>query len=101
MSALQYPVEKRFHRFILLDQADFIHPSDRSDEYTIIEISIFEGRSAEAKRNLIRQLFENIHSSTGIAEQDIELTIFETPKSHWGIRGKPGDELSLNYKVDV
>ena len=101
MMALQYPVEKRFHRFILLDQVDFIYPADRSNEYIILEISIFEGRSAAAKKHLIQQLFENIHSSTGIAEQDIEITIFETPKSHWGIRGKPGDELSLNYKVDV
>ncbi|MEM6432015.1 MAG: tautomerase family protein, partial [Deinococcota bacterium] len=26
---------------------------------------------------------------------------FETPKENWGIRGQLGDELSLNYKVDV
>ena len=93
--ALQYPAEKRFHRFILLEQNDFVYPADRSNEYIILEISIFEGRSAETKKNLIQQLFENIHLSTGIALNDIEITIFETPKSHWGIRGKPADELLL------
>ncbi|MFK8084040.1 MAG: tautomerase family protein [Granulosicoccus sp.] len=79
----------------------FIFPSDRSDEYIILEISLFEGRSKETKKQLIRQLFEDIKLSTGIAEQDVELTIIETPKHHWGIRGKPGDELSLNYNVNV
>lgn len=101
MVALQYPVEKRFHRFIMLDHADFIYPADRSNEYIILEISIFEGRTVEAKKHLIQQLFENIPAFTGIAENDIELTIFETPKSSWGIRGTPGDELSLSYKVEV
>jgi hypothetical protein len=49
MEAFEYPPEKKFHRFIALDEPDFIYPSDRSDRYTIIEISIFEGRSVAAK----------------------------------------------------
>jgi rRNA-processing protein FCF1 len=28
----------------------------------------------------------------GIAPQDLEITIFETPKHNWGFRGLPGDE---------
>jgi len=36
MIALQYPVEKRFHRFIPLDQIDFIYPADRSRDYIIL-----------------------------------------------------------------
>jgi hypothetical protein len=49
MQAFAYPPEKRFHRFLALDPADFLYPADRSERYTIIEISIFEGRSVEAK----------------------------------------------------
>ena len=101
MVAFQYPVEKRFHRFIALERNEFIFPSDRSDNYIIIEISIFEGRTIKAKKHLIQELFENIPNATGIAKQDIEITIFETPRSHWGIRGMAGDELRLNYKVEV
>ena len=48
--ALQLPADKRFQRFIALDAADFVHPPDRTGAYTIVEISMFEGRSAEAKR---------------------------------------------------
>ena len=101
VDALQFPVDKRAHRFFPLDAADFLYPAGRTDRYTIIEISMFEGRSAEAKKHLIRLLFERIHAEIGISSEDIEVTITETPKHNWGFRGLPGDEIGLNYKVEV
>ncbi|GLQ31987.1 tautomerase family protein [Litoribrevibacter albus] len=101
MSSLDYPKEKKFHRFISLDTDSFIYPDDRSEHYLIIEISMFEGRSTDAKKSLIRELFKNINDATGISHQDLEITLFETPKENWGIRGLPGDELVLGYKVEV
>ncbi len=101
MQALAYPAEKRFHRFIGLDPDDFLHPGDRSENYLVVEISMFEGRSAEAKKALIRGIFANVTEATGIAAQDVEITIFETPRGNWGIRGVPGDELALGYTVSV
>ena len=101
MDALGLPEEKRFHRFIGLDDADFIYPGDRSRQYTIIEISMFEGRSVDAKKALIRLLFERLETDCGIAPQDVEITIFETPRHNWGIRGLPADELTLDYQVKV
>jgi phenylpyruvate tautomerase PptA (4-oxalocrotonate tautomerase family) len=100
MEALQYPADKRFHRFFPLDKSDFYYPSGRSNRYTIIEFSMFEGRSVEAKKQLIRLLFERLQL-LGISPQDLEITIFETPKHNWGFRGLPGDEHELNYKIDV
>ena len=41
------------------------------------------------------------HERLGIRPEDVEITIFETPKHSWGFHGLPGDEHSLNYKVDV
>ena len=99
--AFRYPPEKRFHRFIHLDDGDFVFPADRSDRYTVIEISVFEGRSAEAKKALVRALYERIATAAGIPPRDVEITIFETPRHAWGIRGLPGDELGLDYKVEV
>jgi phenylpyruvate tautomerase PptA (4-oxalocrotonate tautomerase family) len=101
MEALAYPVDKRFHRFIALDKDAFFYPDDRSENYTIIEIAMFEGRSIDAKKLLIKLIFENIDREVGIGPADVEITISETPRHNWGIRGKPGDELSLDYKVDV
>lgn len=101
VEALSYPADKRFQRFFALDTSDFYYPADRSARYTIIEISMFEGRTTETKKRLLRLLFERIQQQLGIAPQDIEITIFETPKHSWGIRGQPGDELQLNYTVNV
>lgn len=101
MGALSYPQSKRFHRFFELDSSDFFYPSDRSERYTIIEISIFKGRTVQAKKALIRRLYQNFQSNLGLAPNDLEITIFETPRQNWGIRGLPGDELSLSYDVNV
>ncbi|MFK4300687.1 phenylpyruvate tautomerase PptA (4-oxalocrotonate tautomerase family) [Paenibacillus sp. RC254] len=100
VDAFQYPPDKRFHRFFPMNQEDFIFAHDRSQAYTIIEISVFEGRTTEAKKHLIQLLFQRINN-LGIAPQDLEITIFETPKQNWGIRGVPSDELQLNYKVNI
>ena len=99
-AALGLPADKRFHRFIALAPGDFIHPADRSTRYTIIEISIFEGRTKETRKELIRAIFRRFEADLGIAPQDVEITIHERPKENWGIRGKPGDELALSYRVE-
>ena len=62
---------------------------------------MFEGRSVEAKKNLIRLLFARFESDLGIEPADLEITIFETPRQNWGFRGLPGDEHALNYRVEV
>ena len=99
-AALGLPVDKRFHRFIELEDENFIHPSDRGAQYTIIEISLFEGRSKGTKKELIRAIFRRFEDELKIASQDVEITLHESPRENWGIRGKPGDELALNYKVE-
>ena len=101
MEAFALPREKRFQRFFALDRDDFLFPADRSDKYTIVEISVFEGRTPEAKKRLITALFSRVQARANVPPQDLEITIFETPRSNWGIRGKPGDELALDYKVNV
>jgi hypothetical protein len=101
VDALAFPREKRFHRFIPLAQGDFIHPEDRSERYTVIEILLFEGRSVEAKKRFIRLLYERAREQLQLSPMDLELTLIETPRHDWGIRGLPGDELELSYRVDV
>ncbi|MEV0197065.1 tautomerase family protein [Nonomuraea sp. NPDC050691] len=90
------PEDKRFHRFLLLDADDLICPQ-RGDGYLIIEVLCFTGRSDEAKRALIRTLYDRLPYPA----EDVEITIVEMPKVNWGIRGVPADELALTYKVDV
>jgi len=101
IEAFALPRDKKFQRFIALDRDDFVFPADRTDRYTIVEISFFEGRSSDAKRRLITALFSRVAAATGLSTHDLEITLFETPRANWGIRGKPGDELELSYAVNV
>ena len=101
VEALKFPEDKRAHRFFHMERGDFYFPASASEKYTIIEISMFEGRSIDAKKQLIRLLFERVCRDTGRLPNEVEVTITETPKHNWGFRGQPGDEVGLPYKVEV
>ena len=100
VAALDLPVDKRFQRFFPVDASNWFVPEDRSPQYTIIEIIMFEGRTLERKKQLIRLLFERIEQECGIRPQDVEITILESPRANWGIRGLPADELGLSYRIE-
>jgi len=101
VDALKFPPDKRAHRFFHMERGDFYFPASASDKYTIIEISMFEGRSVETKKRLIRLLFERVCAKADRKPNEVEVTITETPKHNWGFRGSAGDELGLAYKVEV
>lgn len=98
---LGLPRDKKFQRFLPLDPENFLFPSDRTAAYTIIEISMFEGRSEERIKGLLKRIMEESAKRLDLHPNDLEITVFQTPKYAWGIRGKTGDELALSYKVNV
>ncbi len=101
IEALSFPKEKKFQRFIGLDEDEMIFPDDKSEQYIIIEIMMMEGRSVETKKALIKMLFEDIEEGVGITSDDIEIVIVESLPSNWGFRGMTGDEIKLDYDVNV
>ncbi|MDF3021647.1 MAG: Tautomerase enzyme [Steroidobacteraceae bacterium] len=101
VEALQFPQDKRAHRFFPMAAEDFYFPASASPRYTIIEISMFEGRAVETRKDLIRLLFARVGELCDRKPNEIEVTITETPRHNWGFRGLPGDEIGLAYKVEV
>ncbi|ROP65762.1 hypothetical protein EDF55_0202 [Curtobacterium sp. ZW137] len=49
----------------------------------------------------MRELFARIESEAGISPHSVEITITETPKVNWGIRGMNAEDLVLDYEIDV
>lgn len=100
VSAFAYPPEKRFHRFFPLDQGQFFYPADRGPDYLILEVLLFPGRSDLAKKAFYREVLRGV-ASLGLNPEAVEITLIEVPRENWCIRGVPGDELALGYRVDV
>ena len=99
--AFGLPADKRAHRFFPLAPEDLVSPPDRSEAYILIELTVMSGRSVDAKKRLVRGIFDRVSGEVGIAQQDIEVVIVEAPPENWGFRGLHGDEAALSYRRDV
>ncbi|MCR4787956.1 MAG: tautomerase family protein, partial [Lachnospiraceae bacterium] len=77
-----------FQRINEYDEENFQKPSFKSDDFTIIELTIFPGRSKEQKRKMIEMITENLNKSLSIDPQDVFITIIEPPLENWGMGGK-------------
>ncbi|WP_337060821.1 tautomerase family protein [Kineococcus sp. G2] len=100
VDVLGLPATKRFHRFLPMAAEDFPTPEGRSERYTIIEVFMFAGRTVATKKAFFQRLYRDFAEHLGIEAIDLEITIVETPRHDWGIRGQAGDELTLAYRVE-
>ncbi|PFG32854.1 tautomerase family protein [Sanguibacter antarcticus] len=100
VGAWQMPRDKRFQRFLWLDDDDLVAPL-RSERYLLIEVVAFAGRSRGARRALIGALYEQVCGPFDLPVDDLEIVLIEAPQESWGIRGVSGDELSLTYPVSI
>lgn len=101
VDALKIPEDDRNQRLDEYAHDDFLVPPGRTDRYVLIEITMFPGRSLDARRNLYRLLVDRL-AQLGIPETDIIIVLHEPPLHNWGIRGgQPASEVRLGFKLDV
>lgn len=78
----------RFQRIIEIDRADFETAPEKTDQFMIIEITMFQGRTKEQKKALIETVTRKLGESLGILPTDIFIVIHEPPNENWGMGGK-------------
>ncbi|HKE97186.1 MAG TPA: tautomerase family protein [Povalibacter sp.] len=99
--ALKIPEDDRQFRYIEHRPEHFQAPPGRTENYTLIDVTLFAGRSMEARRALYRAIVRNL-GELGIAPADVFIVLNEVPLENWGIRGGvPASEVDLGFKVDV
>ncbi|HXU43516.1 MAG TPA: tautomerase family protein [Burkholderiales bacterium] len=99
--ALQVPEWDRQIRYVEHKPEVFHVIPGRSENYLLVEVSMFSGRSLEAKRALYQAIVQRF-GRLGVDASDITIVIHELPAENWGIRGGiPASEVELGYKVDV
>lgn len=98
---LQLPAHDRQLRYLEHKPEHFHVPPGKSENYTLVEISLFAGRSIKAKRELYCAIVENL-GALGIAANDIFIVLNEIALENWGIRGGvPACDVDLGFKVDI
>ncbi len=99
--ALKIPKNDRDIRFHEYHPEDFQISPDKTEKYILIEISMFTGRTLQAKKELYQGIVANL-GKLGILASDVFIVLHEVPLENWGIRGGiPASEVDLGFKVDV
>ncbi len=99
VDVLGLPEDQAVPSLLSLGRRGLPRPAGRSERYTVIEVLMFEGRSVATKKSFYARLYADAAAQLGINATDLEISIVETPRHDWGIRGQAGDELALTYEV--
>ena len=78
----------RFQRITEFDRNDFEFPSFKSDDFMIIELTIFPGRTKEQKKKVIETITGNLKSRLSIDPADVFIIMTEPQLENWGLGGK-------------
>jgi len=99
--ALKVPEHDRQIRYVEHRPEHFAVPPGKTENYTLVEIVIFPGRSSAAKKALYRSIIRRFQD-LGIASSDVFIVLHEQPLENWGIRGGvPASELDLGFQLNV
>lgn len=99
--ALKLPAHDRQIRFVEHRPEHFAVPPGKSDRYTVVSITLFPGRSLDAKRALYQGIVQRFEA-LGIPRDEVFIVLNEQPLDNWGMRGGvPASELDLGFRLDV
>jgi phenylpyruvate tautomerase PptA (4-oxalocrotonate tautomerase family) len=95
------PQTDRTLRLQEFDPEDFAVSRGKSENFTLIEIDVFAGRSLTAKRRLYKCMVENL-GALGIRAKDVKVVLREIPRENWGISGGvPASDVDLGFKINI
>jgi len=101
IQALRVPEDSHPVRLQEYAAESFLIPKASGARFTLVEATIFSGRSLETKRSLYRAIIENL-GALGIAPEDIRTVLYEVPRENWGLKGGiPASEIDLGFEVEI
>jgi len=101
VEAIKIPDRDRTVRLQTFAAEEFAVNPKATENFTLVEVSLFTGRTLMAKRALYQALVHRL-GELGIAPLDVKVILHEVPRENWGLRGGiPGSEIELGFKVEV
>ena len=77
----------RFQRIVEIPREDFETAPGKTDDFMIIELTLFPGRTKKQKGDAIKTITARLGDSLGIAPTDVFIVINEPPLENWGMGG--------------
>ena len=100
VESIKIPKHDRLQILHEHDADQFMIPEGKSERFTLVEISMYPGRSIETKRLLLKTIAKKLEE-IGIQAHDTMVILNEPPLDHWGVDGKPASEMQFGYRLDV
>ena len=101
VTTLKTPKDDKILRLIEHAPESFSFPRWAGERFTHIEITMFVGRTIEAKRSLYRALVENLEPF-GVPEGDVKIILIEMDPSNVGMRGgRAASDVELGYETAI
>jgi 4-oxalocrotonate tautomerase family enzyme len=86
-NAIQIENWDRFQRLYEIEDELFERSESKTDKFTMIEITMFPGRTKEQKSKLYKEIVKELNQRLGIEPTDIFIVINEPANENWGLAG--------------
>lgn len=100
VSALGVGSERVFSRIIESPAEHIDSPEGRSDQLTVIEISLLSGRSGELKERLFGEIKRNLSHDPGIEAHDLVIVLHDEPGDCICVTAPPAP-TTADFEPDV
>lgn len=101
VSALQTPKDDKILRLVEHAPENFSIPRWAGERFTHIEITMFKGRSIDAKRALYQAIVKNLEPF-GVPPNDTKIILIEVLPTEVGMReGKAACDLDIGYEIAI
>lgn len=102
IDSFKIPDSDRMQRLYELEKEDFEISPNKTENFILIELTVFKGRSFEAKKGLYKAIVDNLEKALRIKRTDVLIVINEPSLENWGVAGgQPANEVDLGFKIDV
>jgi phenylpyruvate tautomerase PptA (4-oxalocrotonate tautomerase family) len=83
------------------EQFSLPYPDRHSPRYTLVEVTMFAGRSIGTKRRLYGTIVQAL-GVLGVPAGDVLIVLHEPPMENWAVSGGiPATEVDVGFKVDI
>lgn len=80
--------------------SEFLRPRQMSARYVVVTVTMFSGRSLDAKRALYAAITEAVVGA-GALREEVDVVVLEPPRENWARAGVASSDVELDFEVDI